>query len=71
MKIIIEKNEKLLNILESMGSKVNTKDSEYLFIPGWFKKLKDGELQFYFMEKLPKDLIDAVEIQRNPKKDKK
>lgn len=68
MKIILEKGEILLNILQNMGSKVVTEKKEYFYIPGWFEKLENDELQFHFMEKLPKDLMDAIEIQRNPKK---
>lgn len=68
MRIIIEKNEELLSVLNNMGTKVVTETKEYCYIPGWFEVLEDGELQFHFMEKLPKDLMDAVETKRNPKK---
>lgn len=69
MKVIIEKSDKLDTIIDSVGSKVVTENSEYFYIPAWFEKTPKGDFIFHHMNKLPKDLIDKVEEQKNPKTD--
>ena len=68
MKVIIEKSDTVDTVLGSLSSLVGEK---YFYLPGWFEKTPEGDFIFHHMNKLPKELVDLVEEQREtPKTDK-
>lgn len=69
MKLILDKDEKMDNVLNNIASIV---DGKWYYIPGWFEKTENGELQFHHMEKLPEELTNKVaEIRESQKKPEK
>lgn len=58
MRILISKEDSLQHVLESMGNMVAGK---YFFLPGWWEKLENGEMQFHHSSNLPKELLDIIQ----------
>ena len=67
MKVIVTKEDKMSEVLESISSVV---DAKFYYIPGWFEKDDNGDFQFHHMNNLPEELTKAVkELQQPPKKE--
>lgn len=68
MKVIATKDEPLMSVVESIGSVVHNK---YYYIPGWWEKLDNGDMLFHHLNKLPKELTDAVTALNKQNEEKK
>jgi hypothetical protein len=66
MRLLLEENEKMENVLNSIAHNI---EGRWYYIPGWFEKKENGEIQFHGMEKLPKELettLQKIKKQQNP-----
>lgn len=65
-------NKDVSEFIEDSSSVVTVEDNTYFFLPFWFMKKGDGgnpyEYEVYPLEKLPKELTDAIEDKRKSSK---
>lgn len=57
MRLLLEQDEKMVNVL---GSVSNIVDGKWFYIPGWFEKHEDGSVEFHHINKLPDELTNRL-----------
>lgn len=58
MRLLLEQDEKMVNVL---GSVSNMVDGKWFYIPGWFEKHENGDVEFHHMNTLPTELTNRLQ----------
>lgn len=57
MRLLLEKDEAMVNVL---GGTANVVDGKWFYIPGWFEKHENGDVEFHHMNSLPEELTNRL-----------
>lgn len=58
MRLLLNKDESMENVIYSIANRI---DDEWFYIPGWFQKHENGEIEFHNIHNLPEELTKKLE----------